>query len=520
MNRVSRTLPRPPGEIALRLRRKRHAAAQTFERPTFLRLRTTALAVAMAIALATALTTVLAQTPVPDDRSAAQRIFADAAPDDLIRIVEPGDSLEAIARRELDSPRRWIDIARYNTIRNPSALRVGSAIRIRPEWLKSDAVVMKVEAIGGAATIDGLPATRDSKPREGSVLATSANGTIELTLQDGTRLRIPPASEIKVERLRAYHGNAAVDARFRLDSGGVEAQSPPARTYPLEIRSPSGNAAVRGTDFRVRSEPDNGFIEVLTGAIAADSRAGNATIRRLEGGVVSPIRAPLVEDLLPAPALAGLDGQRFASTALEIAVAPVPRAAAYRIDLARDPAFIDVVRSFRQPGPNLRIETDRDGDLFLRVRGVSAVGLEGVDAQARLQIAARPVPPAPIAPRSDAGGGLLAGPITVAWNDARPGLRYRVQLAADTGFRELLDDRVVDTTSASLTLPAVAAGMRYWRVASIEGASGREGPWSEPVAFSQRDPAPILRAVPTPVWRDSRGEPVGIGSGGALTPGY
>ncbi len=454
----------------------------------------------------------------PPTPSAAQRIFPDAAPDDLIRVLGRGDTLGSLAARELDEPGRWRDVARYNGITDPRAVRVGTAIRIRPEWLKSDPVTMKVEAIGGDVTIDGSPATRESTPREGSVLSTSATGTVELLLPDGTRLKIPPASKVRVERLRAYHGDAAIDARLKLEGGGIEAQSPPARARPLEIRSPGGNAAVRGTDFRVRGGGSDGFIEVLTGTIAADSRAGNATIGRLEGGVVSPTRAPIVELLLPAPALAGLDGQRFTTTRFEVAVAPVPQAREYRVDLARDPAFVQMVRSFRQPGPTVSVDTDRDGPLYLRMRGVSAVGLEGVDAQARLEVAARPVPPTPIAPRSDAGG-ELAGPVTLAWTDDRPGLRYRVQLAADAGFRQLLDEKTVDTTRATLTLPPAPAGTRYWRVAGID-ASGREGPYAGPVELTQRLAAPILRATPRPVWRDANGEPVGLGSGGVLTPGF
>lgn len=449
--------------------------------------------------------------------SAAQRIFPDAAPDDLIRVLGPGDTIGALAARELDSPARWRDVARYNGIANARAVRAGTALRIRPEWLKSDPVVMKVEAIGGTVTIDGAAANRASTAREGSVLDTADTGTVELLLPDGTRLKIPPASRVRVERLRSYHGDEAVDARLRLERGGIEAQSP-ARRHPLEIRSPAGNAAVRGTDFRVRGGGSEGFIEVLTGAIAAESRAGGATIGKLEGGVVSQTRAPQVEPLLPAPALAGLDGQRFTATQFEVAVAPVPQAREYRVDLARDAGFVDMVRSFRQPGPTVRIETDRDGPLYLRMRAVSAAGLEGVDAQARLDVAARPVPPAPVTPRADAAD-ALAGPVSFAWSDTRPGLRYRVQLAADAGFRQLIDETIVDTTRATLVLPPAPAGTRYWRVAAID-ADGREGPFGAPVALKQRVPAPILRATPRPVWRDAGGEPVGLGSGGVLTPGH
>lgn len=436
---------------------------------------------------------------------------------DETRTIAPGETLNALARRELDHVERWRDVADYNGIRDPRRIRPGTVVRIKPEWLRNDPIAATVDSIGGAATIDGKPATVGGKAVEGSLIETGAGGTAVLVLSDGTKLRLPPASRVRIERLRGYHSDEAIEARIQLEKGGIETMSPPARRRALEIRSPAGNAAVRGTDFRMRAEPKDSFIEVLTGRIAAASPRGDTSVGAREGAVVSPARSPLVEKLLAAPDLGAIDGRAYRTVEVVLDLPPVAQAAGYQVELARDPAFRDLVFSRRQPVPALRLATDRDGPLFLRLRGVSAVGLEGLEKVARIEIAARPVAPQPLRPA--ATDQLLDGPVEFAWTEGAPGLRYRLQLAADPGFGQLLGETVTDGARATLALPPAPAGTRYWRVAAIEGPQ-REGPFSPPQPFGQRLPATIERAVPKPLWRDGSGEPIGSGSGGLVVPGY
>ena len=457
----------------------------------------------------------LAQASVPPAASEAE-----APTGDLLRTIGLGDTLDRLARRELDSPQRWRDVAAYNDIRNPRRIAPGTVVRIKREWLRNEQVQARIEAVGGKALVDGRQAAVGATVGEGARFETHAEDTVELSLPDGTRLRIAPDSRARLERLRAYHSDRAIEALIHLEQGGVEPDSPPKRARPLEIRTPAGNAAVRGTHFRVRAEPQEGFIEVLTGAVAAGSLGGDATVDASNGAVVSPAKAPLVEMLLPAPYLASQWPlpQRMPRCDLDLPV--VAGAAGYRVEVARDAAFVDMMGSQVVAEPRVELTSERDGPLHIRVRAISAAGIEGFDSVATVMVAARPVPPR-LAARTEPED-PLDGPVTLSWTSVDDGeRRYVVQLAADAAFDGLLGETIVTGQSATLTLPPVTQPtVRYWRVAAIDARTGHRGPYSAARALAQRAPAVIERATPVPAWQDSSGQPLRSGFGGQVQPGY
>ena len=446
---------------------------------------------------------------------------------DLLRTIRAGDTLDRLARRELDHPERWRDVAAYNQIANPRRISPGTVVRIKREWLRNERAQARIEAVGGAATVDGRQAQAGTTVGEGARFETQAQDTVVLSLPDGTQLRIAPDSRVRLERLRAYHSDRAIEALIHLETGGVEPESPPNRQRPLEIRTPAGNAAVRGTSFRVRAEQSDGFIEVLRGSVAADSRGGDTLVDASNGALVSPVRPPLVEALLPAPYLATQWQLPLRTPRFELDLPPVPGAAAYRIEVARDAGFVDVMRNQVVTEPKVEVTSERDGPLHLRVRAVSGAGIEGYDAVSMIRVAARPVPPTLTAQVSsaDAPFNPLEGPVTLSWTIDPPppqgSQRYLVQLAADDGFTRLLGQTTVAGHSATLDLPPTTTPtIRYWRVAAIDAASGAQGPFSAPQPLRQRAPAVIERATPVPSWRDSSGAPLRGGFGGQVQPGY
>lgn len=449
---------------------------------------------------------------------------SDAATEgDLLRTIRVGDTLNQLARRELDYPERWRDVASYNNIADPRRIAPGTVVRIKREWLRNERVVARIDAVGGAATVDGRQAERGATVGEGARFETRGQDTVVLSLPDGTQLRIAPDSRVRLERLRAYHSDRAIEALIQLEQGAVEPESPTHRPRPLEIRTPAGNAAVRGTTFRVRADRQDGFIEVLKGAVAAGSRAGDVVVDASNGAVVSPVKAPLVEALLPAPYLATQWPLPQRMPRFELDLPPVAGAAGYRVEVARDAAFVDVLRNQVVTEPKVDVTSERDGPLHLRVRAVSGAGIEGYDAVSMVRVAARPVPPtlAALSLPEDP----LEGPMTLNWatEPAPPAdsQRYVVQLAADEGFGQILGQATVTGQSATLDLPPTARPTtRYWRVAAVDATTGHQGPFSAAQPLRQRAPAAIERATPVPAWRDSSGSPLRSRFGGQVQPGY
>ena len=402
----------------------------------------------------------------------------------IVYRVAPGDTLVGITDRLLEPPRRWQDLRDLNRIRDPRRLAPGTDLMIDPAWLRGEPAGLTVGEVGGSATLDDAPAAAGAVGGEGSRIETGADGVVVLRLRDGTLLTIPPASAVRFERLRQYLGTDSIDARIDVERGGVETRSPPGRARALRVRTPAATAAVRGTDFRVRSGGTTTAVEVLTGAVAADGPAGSAALAAGEGALAAIDRPPRVEALLPAPSLDTLPA-RLEATAGTLRFAPVAGAAGYTVQAALDEGFTRLLAQARGTQPEIAVVTRIDGPLHVRARAVSELGLEGREARAVVEVAARPEPPLPVRPGERAV--VFGTELTLAWAEPEGIAVFRVQVAADDAFTAPLIDLVVDRPEAQVSLPPTEAPRSgWWRVASITGAPARQGPFSPARRFEQR----------------------------------
>lgn len=119
--------------------------------------------------------------------------------------------------------------------------------------------------------------------------------------------------------------------------------------------------------------------------------------------------------------------------------------------------------------------------MFLRVRAIDALGLEGLDATFAVTVAAQPAPPFAIAPSE---GADVAGPRPrLRWTQAEGrALRYRVQLAAAGDFAAPAwthEDIDGSELRVGHDLPP---GEYAWRIGATDD-SGRQGPGGDPIRF-------------------------------------
>ncbi|MDO5102816.1 MAG: FecR domain-containing protein [Lautropia sp.] len=437
--------------------------------------------------------------------------------DDILYTVKPNDTLIGISRDQLDKTSRWQDVQQYNGIDKPRHLPPGSILRLRPEWLKPSAVMAMLSSASNQVQADGKPVSAGAQLGEGSIIRTGADSTATIKLPDGTQLRIPSATQVRIKRLRAYHGEKDLDALFQLDKGGIEPDSPGQRKRPLKIRTPSGNAAVRGTRFRVQAQDKRSTIEVLRGQVEGRNQAGSALVDAGQGAYFTPGKAPKVEPLLPAPSLASLDGERFTQPNPTVNLPPLGKAAAYRVEVSADEQFNQLLLDARTNKPQFSFKTQADGVYHVRVRPVSAQSIEGHDSIARLEVRARPLPPI-LRPLTSP---VPTGQTTLTWQDTTTppppnadARRYRVQIAQDARFAQVLHDEIHLVQHARLYLHARGPLDRWWRVATIEGR--HQGPFSEPGRFVMRPPAPVQAALPRRVVKSGGHEPIRTGSGDLL----
>jgi hypothetical protein len=413
------------------------------------------------------------------------------APDgSVVHTVEPGDTLIGIGERLLDPPTRWRDVQRLNRIAAPRRLRPGTELRIDPAWLRGEPTEATLGTVAGTVSLDGAPAAAGAVCREGSRVETGDDGVVVVRLRDGTTLTLPPASTVRFERLRRYLDGEAVEAAIAVERGAVDTRAAPARTRPLRIRTPAVTAAVRGTEFRVRSleaPGDATAVEVLAGGVEAAGAAGRADLAAGQGAVAARDRPPRVEPLLAAPALAALPA-RIDTPGATLTFPAVAGAAGYRVRVALDEAFTRPVADVRVAAPEVRLRSLEDGALHVRARAVSAIGLEGREAVAVVEVAARPEPPLPTRPPDR--GAVFGAEATLSWAQPDGIVAFRVQVAADEAFTAPLLDAVVEAASTVVALPGPGEVARtwWWRVAAIDrrGAAPRQGPFPAPRRFEQR----------------------------------
>ena len=448
-------------------------------------------------------------------------------------IVAPGDTLYGIGAAFLRDDLDWRYLRAFNQLDRDGRIRPGQRLRIPATWLRQEELGLTVESVSGEASVGDRALTAGASIRELEHIQTGAEGVVVVRLPDGTRMQIAPGSTVHVERLRRYFGSDALEARIRLERGGIESHTPEPTNPPasarsgagsvavpvqvnapaqpsrrpsgslvppgaesagrsIQIRTPKAVAAVRGTHFRVQEDDRRASSGVLAGLVSFGN-AGTRVELPADFGASADASGQVTppEPLLPPPVL-DLPTQAQSIVTVRVPFTPVPRAAAYRVRVASDPAFTQDLTETVTTDPAIMVASQRDGIHHVSVRAISPTGVEGRDATGELRFAARPVAPALSDPAP--GGTLFANTVTLGWLRVPQADGYSVQVARDPDFRDLVTDERTAENRLTVALPAegVAPRVFHWRIASV--AQDRRGPWSASQSFQVRELAPGANA--------------------------
>ncbi|MGE3773068.1 MAG: hypothetical protein AB7I32_09100 [Gammaproteobacteria bacterium] len=125
------------------------------------------------------------------------------------------------------------------------------------------------------------------------------------------------------------------------------------------------------------------------------------------------------------------------------------------------------------------------------MRGIDAQELEGRNADRDFTLNARPVPPLTSAPAPQAG--VMAERPVFEWAAVGGISRYRLQIARDRAFTELVVDEAQLADTRYEPAGALALGDWYWRVMAIDAGEG-PGPFGDAQQFRRLPPAPQAAA--------------------------
>lgn len=418
--------------------------------------------------------------------------------------VRPGDTLWDLSAKHLKDNIPWQNLQNHNHVSNPLHLTPGMKLQFPISWLRIQPAKAEILALRGpvmaqtGVSAPAVPASEGMKLGIGNQLETGANASATLGFADGSRLLVQENSVVVFDQLSTYGTTGMVDTRMRLQRGRATNQVVPARGPGSRyiIRTPSATTSVRGTRFRVSAGDDTGAAgttEVLDGKVRVDNPYGAVLLNPGYGTVYGNDDAPSAPDeLLPAPSLedAGTHLQRLP---LELAWAAQAGAQGYRVEIVRDDAPEVLLFGANTKGLQMRITELPAGRHRLRLRAISANGMEGYDAERRFEISDTPEPPLTIHPRYDE---RLHDPRPrFEWARSEGASSTIIQVATDPEFRQ----RIVDRNTQGLHLRGdadLAPGNYYWRLASRD-ANGHSGPFGQSLPFEISDePVPLNMESP------------------------
>lgn len=410
--------------------------------------------------------------------------------------VRPGDTLLGLAQRYLREPVAWTRVQKLNRIGDPHRIPVGTVLRIPADLLRVAPASVTVRALHGTVRWREHPGNDWKALRPGQMLQagaqvqTEAHSSSLLALANGTEILCQPQSLLSLDALSAYAGGLMADSRLRLQSGQAEIRTPAAGLLQQRMRvlTPGAQATVRGTVFRVGVEEQQTREETVSGSVSLGAAGQEVHVNEGQGTVVAEGAAPLPpRPLLSAPALGAWP------TLVEHLPLRLPLPARAGVSrwwgqaLASDTPET-VLAQGRGTAQGISFEDLPNGELVLRVRGIDNVGLQGLEAQHRVRVHARPFAPLPLEPNN---GKVVHEPrASLRWSQPTGASRYRLQLAHTSDFAVAVHDIQTDALAWAPEADVAVEQLLHWRVASID-SQGVQGPWSTGASFRHR-PAPQL----------------------------
>ena len=315
--------------------------------------------------------------------------------------VQPGDTLAGITRRFLGTDLLWPENHRLNPhVRDPDLLRIGDRLLIITH---READERSAELVGLSPRVDKRlvaqgeweEARLADRLGSGDGVQTLRRASAELAFDDGTLLVVSEDSVVFLRRIgRRLTG--VNEETIEVERGGADLVATPRRADSSEIEVIVGNTTARpraGRNGRLNSRvqraggPSGDAAELAVYEGSSAVAAAGETVEVGTGmGTVVPADGPpgTPERLLPAPRpVAPRSGEQFSFNNPTFAWSAVEGAVAYELEICRDPqcgTLIDKIGGLTTPSS--RPEVLPTGDLYWRVRALSASGLDGYPSRA------------------------------------------------------------------------------------------------------------------------------------------
>jgi len=396
--------------------------------------------------------------------------------------TRPGDNLWNISKKHLKSVNYWSRLQEYNKVDVAKQLAPGTRLRVPLEWLKVQAAPAVVVSVTGtvkyikSGTQNSSSLTSKQTVTIGDTIISDAHSSALVQFADGSTLLLLKNSQVIFNTLSSYGSTGMVDTRLRLQQGRIETSVRPLRdpTSRYEITTPAAVAAVRGTQFRIAYQENQKSMasEVIEGAVSVAAEKVEQSVKKGFGTITEQGKPPQPPvKLLQAPDLKALPA-KIRTFPYTLSWPTLEAAAKYRIQIstAQEPDAV----SFEQTSETtqLTLDTFKDGQYIVRIRGIDHSGLEGFNAESALEINTHFPVATLLLPEQDFNAG--EGPYLFQWTKDINVAKYQIQVSTDEHFKNVIFEQTDNTNSATLN-ENLAEGNYFWRVTSIdnEGHAGK-----------------------------------------------
>ncbi|WP_243652443.1 FecR domain-containing protein [Novosphingobium sp. PhB165] len=379
------------------------------------------------------------------------------------------DTLYDLAQRYFADRGGYVVVQKLNRVSNPRRMPVGKVLKIPRSLLRREPIEAVVQNYKGSVLVGTRSAAIGLKVHEGDLVETGDRSFVSLRLPDNTTVSLPSGTRVRVQMLRRTLLAESVERQFVIQKGQaagiVTPMTDPQSTF--QFLTPRAMTSVRGTQFRVSYEPgdESSHVEVTEGKVAF--REDRETEQFVEAGFGTSDQLPAPVPLLAAPDLVTPDKVQDEER-LAFAVKPLTGAIRYRFQLARDAGFLDVIDEAFADTPQAELPSLPNGTYFVRMAGIDANGLEGKPSVYSFERRLNRLRTSLEQSRAGRYRQFL-----FRWQAPDlTGAHFRFQLSHNADG----SSPVVDQTGlagSSFVITDLPGGTYYWRVMSIEAASGR-----------------------------------------------
>lgn len=404
--------------------------------------------------------------------------------------VQLNDTLTGISRRYLKDPKDWSAISKANSMTMPDHLRIGRILHIPTYLLRYRSGQGVLSDVHGTVhwRVKGadfwLDASKGQTIPSGSELKTGQASSTLLRLADNSELLLVENTYLKIDNLSQFDGELMLDSTLSLQRGQATITVNPTKRalQRLKVLTPSAQAVVRGTKFRVSYDDKNMREETLEGLVEVSAAERNVSVAMQMGTLVrqgEPPNRPV--KLLEAPDISNYP-LKFEQLPQALVLPELAGAKSWVVELSSDVQFKNIIWSANVHGSELTLPSLDSGTYALHLRAVDENGLQGADALHIFSVENRLTL---LSPQKSALV-RFAQP-TFSWTPVMGASTYRLQISRNPDFSSLVYDiqSKQPTWQPETDLPGETL---YWRVAGIFGQ--QQVVWSSNNNFTYK-PGPL-----------------------------